>query len=62
MERDRPHTPGPGRNIEVTPEMIGAASAAYYGLDGRWTSEEERFEAAIRAALKLREGRGRNTD
>ncbi len=40
--------------IEITPEMITAASNAYFSLDERWHSSEEKFAAAIRAALKLR--------
>lgn len=37
---------------EVTAEMVSAAYLAYYALDSRWTEEDERFEAAIKAALK----------
>ncbi len=39
--------------IEITREMTAAAMDAYYGLDERWHSAEEKFAAAIRAAIKL---------
>jgi hypothetical protein len=38
--------------IEITPEMILAAQDAYWDLDERSHSSDEKFEAAIRAPLE----------